>query len=367
MLDLFTTYIHPKASEYINQVLTSTFVSEGQWNKQFEKELCSIIGNQNIFTVNSGTSALHLALILADVKEGDEVILPAQTFIATGLAVLYCKAKPVFADINYNDGNISVDSIKRLITPKTKAIIPVHWAGYPCDLKDIHEIASSNNCIVIEDAAHAFLAEYNGSVIGNHSDFVCFSFQAIKHLTTGDGGAIATKSDKHYHLGKRLRWFGIDKENDLPGELGERVYNLDVIGYKYHVNNIAAAVGLANLINIKERIEKRRKYANLYFQHLKDVSGIQLMQYQSDRLSSYWLYPILVEKRTSFIKMMRSNNINVSVVHQGIHKNIIFSSCKKEIDQQEIFDQKQIHIPLHENLNEEEIFHIIDTIKKGWA
>ncbi len=367
MIELFTTYIHTAAFENIQSVLQSTFISEGEWNKKFEIQLSSIIGNPNIFTVNSGTSALHLALVLANIQEGDEVIIPSQTFVATGLAVLYCKAIPVFADINMYDGNISIESIKKLITPKTKAIIPVHWAGYPCDLAQIHQLASENNCYVIEDAAHAFLAEYQGKIIGNHSDFVCFSFQAIKHLTTGDGGAIASKSNAHHELGKKLRWFGIDKEKDLPGELGERIYNLNRIGYKYHMNNLAAAIGIANLIDIKERIEKRRKFAQLYFEHLANVDGIVLMNYKEDRKSSYWLFPMLVEKRKEFIKYMRANKINVSVVHQGIHKNNIFAECKKEIEQQLIFDEKQIHIPLHENLQEEDIFYIIDTIKKGWS
>jgi perosamine synthetase len=366
MINLFNTYIHSETINYIRSVLEEGFISEGEWNKKFEQELITLIGNQNLFTVNSGTSALHLSLILAGVNENDEVIIPSQTFVATGLAVLYCKAIPVFADIDLSTGNILLESIKKLITEKTKAIIPVHWAGYPCDLDEINALAKQYNITVIEDAAHAFLSEYKSKKIGSISDFTCFSFQAIKHLTTGDGGAITTKNIEDYKRGKKLRWFGIDKDLDLPNELGERQYNLNEIGYKYHMNNISAAIGLANLLNIEERIEKRRKLASIYFNELKNVSGIKLMNYKNDRKSSYWLFPILVEKRKEFIKMMLSNKINVSVVHQGIHKNRIFNNCKKDINNQTIFDEKQIHIPLHENLNEEDIYFIIETIKKGW-
>lgn len=366
MIDLFTTYIHSSAKDYVNEVLESTFVSEGEWNKKFEKRLSELIQNPYVFTVNSGTSALHLALQLAGVSEGDEVIIPSQTFIATGLAVLYCRAIPVFADINLEDGNILPSSVKRLISDKTKCIIPVHWGGYPCEMDEINRIAEENNLLVIEDAAHAFLAEYNNKRIGTISDFTCFSFQAIKHLTCGDGGAISVKNKIYYNLGKKLRWFGIDKEKDLPNFLGEREYTLDVIGYKYHMNNISAAVGLANTIDIEERINKRRYYADIYFQELSKIDGIRLLNYRKNRKSSYWLFPLLIEKRNDFIKMMRSHDINVSVVHQGIHKNKIFDTCKKDLDQQLLFDEMQVHIPLHERLKEEDIFYIIETIKKGW-
>ncbi len=366
MIDLFTTHINPQAINNLHEVLNSTFVSEGLWNKRFEEKLGELIKNPYILTVNSGTSALHLALKIVNIQEGDEVILPSQTFVATGLSILYCNANPVFADINPYDGNICTTSLKNLISKKTKCIIPVHWGGYPCNLDEITEIAREHNITVIEDAAHAFLAEYKDKYIGSISDFTCFSFQAIKHLTTGDGGAISTKKQIYYEIGKKLRWFGIDKEKDLVGELGERVYNLDIVGFKYHMNNIAAAIGLANLIDIIERVNIRRHFADLYFKHLKGISSVQLMKYQSDRKSSYWLFPILVEKRNEFIKMMRSNNINVSVVHQGIHKNKIFENCKRDIENQMYFDQHQIHIPIHEHLKEEDIFYIIETIKKGW-
>lgn len=366
MIDLFTTYIHPSAKDNVNEVLKSTFVSEGEWNKRFEKRLAELIQNPLIFTVNSGTSALHLALQLAGVSKGDEVIIPSQTFIATGLAVLYCGATPVFADINPEDGNISTSSVERLISDKTKCIIPVHWGGYPCEMDVINKIAEKYNLIVIEDAAHAFLSEYNEKKIGTISDFTCFSFQAIKHLTCGDGGAISVKEKRLFDLGKKLRWFGIDKEKDLPNLLGERQYNLDITGYKYHMNNVAAAIGLANAVDIQERINKRRYYADIYFKELSDIDGIRLLNYSKNRKSSYWLFPVLVEKRNEFIKMMRAHNINVSVVHQGIHKNKIFENCKKDIEQQLIFDDMQIHIPVHEQLKEEEIFYIIETIKKGW-
>ncbi len=362
---IFNTYIHPESIHYVKKILDSTFISEGEEVKLFEHELANIL-KAKVVTVNSGTSALHLALIAAGVKENDEVILPSQTFIATGLSILYCKAKPVFTDIDLNTGNINPNDIIKKITSKTKAIIPVHWAGYPCEMNAIKKIAKEHNLIVVEDAAHAFGATYANKPIGSISDFTCFSFQAIKHLTTSDGGAISTNNMNAYKRLKKLRWFNIDKENDLPNYLGERQYNLKEIGYKYHMNNIAASIGRANLLNIFERINRRREIAQLYFNHLKNFNGIQVMNYSDESSSSYWLFPILVEKRKDFIKHMTSKNIEVSVVHQGIHKNDIFTTFAKELNNQYIFDEKQIHIPIHEGLTNEDVEYIIETIKQGW-
>ncbi|MFM7853179.1 MAG: DegT/DnrJ/EryC1/StrS family aminotransferase, partial [Flammeovirgaceae bacterium] len=189
-IGIFNTYVHPHASIEIQKVLSSTFLSEGETAAQFEQKLTTDLYLHNCAALNSGTSALHLALVLAKVGKGDEVILPAQTFIATGLVILQQGATPVFADIEYTTGNISVESIKQKITAKTKAIIPVHWGGYPCDMDEIGLLAQKSQIAVIEDAAHALGATYKKRSIGTISDFTCFSFQAIKHLTTGDGGAL---------------------------------------------------------------------------------------------------------------------------------------------------------------------------------
>jgi perosamine synthetase len=171
-------------------------LSEGRLVKEFEEKLEKELGLKNPIAVNSGTSALHLAIVLAGIGPGDEVILPAQTFIATGLVIAQEKAVPVFADIQYKTGNIDPNKIEEKITKKTKAILVVHWGGTPCDMDEIHTIAKKHKLVVIEDAAHALGATYKKRPIGSISDFTCFSFQAIKHLTTGDGGAVCVKDPK---------------------------------------------------------------------------------------------------------------------------------------------------------------------------
>lgn len=366
MIPVFNTFVHPDAASSVGSVLQSTFLSEGEIVKQFEKELEKEFRFNNCVTVNSGTAALHLALILAGVEEDDEVIIPAQTFVATGLVVLQQKAKVVFADIDYQTGNISVESVKQKITSRTKAIIPVHWGGYPCDMDELNALATQHNIKIIEDAAHALGATYKGKSVGALSDYTCFSFQAIKHLTTGDGGAIAIKDEKTYKEAIVRKWFGIDRNNSVPTELGERKYDIELLGFKYHLNNYGAALGLANLTGFNERMQRRREIAAFYEAGLSNISGIHPLAYKNDRHSAYWLYPFHVESRLEFIRALKDKNISASVIHQRIDRNSIFGGIKNDLTNQAKFDETQIHIPLHDAIDMEKAEYIIACIKSGW-
>lgn len=362
-IEFFNTTIAPTAAAAVSATIQSTRISAGIKADLFENNL-STYGVINPVTVNSGTVTMHLALLAAGIGPGDEVIIPAQTFIATGMAVLYVGAIPIFADINLYDGNISIDSIKQKITKKTKAIIPVHWAGYPCDLDQINSIAKKHNIVVIEDAAHAFGSLYNKKLIGTISRFTSFSFQAIKHLTTGDGGALCCNNIDDANLVKRLRWFDIDRENTKTGFLGERIYDAVNIGYKYHMNDIAASMGIENLKYIDKRLNRVREIALKYEAELKNISYIKLMEYDMNHLSSYWLFPLLVDNRNEFIIHMRKKGIPVSVVHQGIDNNSIFGGMRNDLPNQRLFDSYQIHIPIHDALTDKQVELIIKTIKE---
>lgn len=364
-IPFFNTYIDPSSFSLVKKILKSTFLSEGKITAEFEEKLKNI-GLSNPLCVNSGTSALHLALILAGVKENDEVIIPAQTFISTGLAVLYQHAKPVFADIDYSTGNINPEAIRSKITKKTKVILPVHWAGYPVDLDAIGAIAKEYKVTVIEDAAHALGAVYKNQSIGNISPFTCFSFQAIKHVTTGDGGAIACKKASDQKKGKRLRWFGIDREKALPTLLGEREYTLREVGYKYHMNDYESALGIANLSTLDTRLKRRRQIAEKYRKHFQNISGIQIFSYNPDRKSAWWLFGMHVQKRNNFIRALKDRGITCSVVHQRIDKHPIFGGIQKDLVNQAKFDSTQIHLPIYESLTDKQVDHIISSVKKGW-
>lgn len=365
-ISFFNTHISDNATGSVLSALQSGRLSEGERVKEFEAKLTTVLGLVNPVAVNSGTAALHLALIVAGVGPDTEVILPAQTFVASGLVILMCGAKPVFADVQTTTGNIDPNSIKQRIGERTKAIMPVHWGGYPCDMDEINELARQHGLAVIEDAAHALGAEYHGRPIGSISRLTAFSFQAIKHLTTGDGGALCCATEADFSEAKTKRWFGIDRDKSEPSILGEREYDICEVGFKYHLNDYAAALGLANLMDLRERLEKRRGNASYFRERFAKVEGLELLSYERDRESSYWLFTILVERRSDFIRKLRSSGIPASVVHLRIDKNSVFGGLREDLPNQTEFNERQVSIPIHEELTDDALSLITRTIESGW-
>ena len=359
-MEFFDTIVTEQAKQNVMNVLNSGHLSEGRVVQEFEKALENQFGYRNCVAVNSGTSALHLALILAGVGQGDEVILPAQTFVATGLAILYCGAKPIFVDIE-KDGNIDPRGIHRKITSKTRAIICVSWGGHACQLDRLKDVCIRYGLKLVQDNAQAFGATYYGLPLTEWGDFSCFSFQAIKHLTAGDGGLLVSKTSAGRYYGERLRWFGISRTEDNVDYTGERQYNLSQMGYKYHMNDYAAALGLGNLSVVQENILNRRSIAAKYNYSIPE-------EYRIERNpgGSWWLYDLLVERRSDFIRMMKSKNIPVSVVHAGIDRNDIFGGKVTENANQRYWDEHHICIPCHPNLTDEDVQDVIDAVRGGW-
>jgi perosamine synthetase len=362
----FHTHVSPEAIELVTEVLRSGQLSEGSMVQRFERALAEHLGLASPVALNSGTSALHLALCIAGVGPGDEVILPAQTFVATGLVVLMQRATPVFADIDPRTGNIDPASIRVRITARTKALIPVHWGGYPCDLDEINTLAREHGLAVIEDAAHALGATYKGKPIGSISRFTAFSFQAIKHLTTGDGGALCCTAAHDHERARVRRWFGIDRLNTTVSVLGERGYDINEIGFKYHMNDLAAALGVGNLGSFPERLRRRREIAGRYRDELADVAGLRLPPDAADRESAFWVFTLRVDERLRLIEKLRRANVPTSVVHQRIDRNSVFAAQRRELPGQQAFDVEQLALPLHEGLGDDHVAHIIRTIREGW-
>jgi perosamine synthetase len=365
-ISFFHTHISPSAVELVTQVLQSGWLSEGVMVKRFESALSQRLGLRNPVAVNSGTSALHLALALVGVGPGDEVILPAQTFVATGLVILMQRATPVFADIDPMTGNISAASVAERISPRTKAVIPVHWAGYPCAMDEINALAARHGLVVIEDAAHALGATYKGKPVGSISSFTVFSFQAIKHLTTGDGGALCCLGEADARAALSRRWFGIDRANSRPSILGEREYDIDAVGYKYHMNDLAAAVGLGNLEDFPQRLARRQQLGAYYRDQLRSVSGVQLLRLDNDRTHAFWLFTVLVDRREDLIRKLASHGIPASVVHLRIDHNSVFGGMRGDLPGQAAFNERQVALPLHEALTPEDVAKVVSAIQSGW-
>ncbi len=364
-MDFFTTAVSPRAIAAVTEVLESGWLSEGSRVRQFEEALEERLGLRHPVATNSGTSALHLALAVAGVGAGDEVVLPAQTFVATGLVILMQGAVPVFADVDPDTGNLDPASFADKITPRTKAVIPVHWAGDPCDLEAIGRVAGEHDVAVIEDAAHALGATYRGRPIGAVSRMTCFSFQAIKHLTTGDGGALCCLEEAEHQAARRRRWFGIDRARSEPSILGERRFDIVELGYKYHMNDLAAAVGLANLEDFPAQLERRREICCRYTASLGDVAGVRLLR-RDDDASACWIYPLRVERREDMIRALSDRGVPASVVHQRIDRYSVFGGVRDDLPGQALFDATQVCLPAHAGLSEADVEQVVAAVRAGW-
>ena len=343
MIPLLKVY-HPDNIGYkIEEVFKSGFITEGEYSDKFESKLSSYVGNKNTSLVNSCTSALTLAYHACDLQPGDEVITTAMTCMATNQPLYQTGAKMIFADIDPNTGNIDPESVRKKITPKTKLIVGVHWAGQPFDIDAISSIAKEHNIKVVEDAAHALGASYNNKKIGSHSDFVCFSFQAIKHMTTVDGGSVSCLSEKDHERIKKLKWFGLDRS--FTG--GSR-WEQDIVecGYKMHMNNINAVVGLEQMKYVDANIEKHIDNGTFFDQNITNKKIRKLVQLPKAQ-SSYWIYSLLVEDRDDFKRYMQENNIATDIVHK---RNDSYSVFKEHRDDNlrglQEFESQLMNIPV---------------------
>ncbi len=365
-IPLFKVFMAPSVNNPLLNVLHSGWIGQGGKVSEFEHELSTAFDNPYVLSLAAGTHGLSLALRLSDVGPGDEVITTPLTCTATNMPILMQGADIVWADIKPNDLNIDSRSIEASITDKTKAIVVVHWGGYPCDMNEIYDIAQYHKIKVIEDGAHSFLSIYRNSLIGDcmFSNFAMFSFQAIKQLTTIDGGALACKSREDYDRGKLLRWYGIDRESPRKDMRCEE--DITEWGYKYHMNDVCATIGLGNMPFVIKNINIARENAKYYNQELEGVSGIKVIQTEKDRISSYWLYTILVEDRTSFAHMMGSKGIAVSRVHERNDKHTCFRKFQKSLPALESVIDKMICIPVGFWLSEKDRSYIVDCIKRGW-
>lgn len=365
-MQIFNTTVTDEAIDHVTTVLRSTFLNEGQAVRDFEAALREAVAAPHVATLNSCTSALHLVLEVLGVGPGDEVIVPPQTFIATGLVVLHAHATPVFADIDPEAGNISAASIREKITPRTKAVIAVHWGGAPVDLDAIRAVCDDAGVVLIEDAAHAFGARWRGQPIGSISRFTCFSFQAIKGMTTGDGGAIACLDDQDSDDVYTRRWFGIDKRKIVANDIGERSALIEQLGYKYHMNNIAAALGLGNLPTFPARLARRREIDARYRAALAGFTDATPLKPLDGAESSCWLFGLLLDRREDFGRAMKDRGVPVSVIDRRIDRHPVFGGLAPDLPGAERFDALHIAVPLHDGLSDAEVEQVIEAIKAGW-
>jgi len=362
MIPLFKVLMSPNASSSAERVLNSGYVGEGEQVAMFEQMLASTLHNANVVTTNSGTSAIMLALRLAGVGPGDTVISTPMTCLATNEPIIIAGAKILWADIEPYTGNISASSVAELVRKNdVKAIVCVHWGGYPCDLGALNMISLMHNIPIIEDAAHAFMSTYNGNLIGNCSNYTCFSFQAIKQLTTVDGGALLTKSETGKGRAVLMRWFGLDRKCSSDMRC---LQDPTEPGFKFHMNNLNAAIGITNLRGAIDAVEAARKNAARYNTAFRELDFIDVLNYDKGRVSSYWLYDILTDYATDFIEYMRRNDVACSKVHGRNDHKSMFSSSKRPLPGVDEFDRRHVCIPVGWWLSDDDVSKIIDLVRR---
>jgi len=357
------------------KTLKSGWLTQGPAVERFEKALAKAAGTKYAVAVNSGTAALHAAYFAAGVTKGDEVIVPALTFAATGNAALYLGAKPVFADVDSKTGNMSVADARKKITKKTKAIVPVDYAGRPADLAAFAKLARKHKMVLISDAAQSLGATYRGKPAGSFADMSIYSFHPVKSITTGEGGAVVTDNPEYARLVKLFRTHGITKDAVHLKNKKEGGWYMEqhALGYNYRMPDINAALGESQLKRLKSFITKRRAAAKRYDALLKNIPGLLLPPQDSARSKSAWhLYPVRVDaaKRRAVFDYLRAHGVGVQVHHIPVHTHPHYQKLghkKGSCPKAELFYATAISIPLFAKITPEQQIRVVRTLKLALA
>ena len=385
-IPLFKVYMSKDASLSATKVLNSGFVGQGPVVDEFEKELRNFFQNDYVVTVNSATSGEHLALHLLKtpsthknrlnnnwlgLEDGDEVLATPLTCTATNFPILANNLKIKWVDIDPKTLNMDLDDLSRKITKKTKVIFLVHWGGYPMDLDKLAEIQKTAldnfgfKPVIIEDCAHGLGSKFNGKPLGSHGNICTFSFQAIKHLTTVDGGVLILPHKELYQRARLMRWYGIDRDSDRKDFRCEA--DITEWGFKFHMNDLNASIGLENLKEVQKNvIDRHVENGKYYDEALKGVNGVTLLERDPRMESSYWIYSLLVENKDGFAEHMKKCGIATSQVHERNDIHTCLSEFRTHLPNLDKIRSKLTAIPVGWWVSKDEREYIVDCIKKGW-
>ena len=355
----------------IDRVIKSKWLTMGETVEKLERDFAKFIGATHAVAVSSGTAALHLAMRALEIKPNDEVIVPSLSFVASSNAILYVGAKPVFVDIQgLNDFNLSCDDLKKKITPKTKAIVVVHYSGYLADMEEIKRIARKHGLFIIEDSAHAIGTEWHSKMAGTIGDVGCFSFFSNKNLATGEGGMIVTDDN---HLAKKLkllRSHGMTTMTLNRHKGHASSYDVVELGYNYRMTEMAASLGIIQLKKLSSANRRRKALTGLYMANLKETSGLSIPFRNYPRPSSHHLFPILLDKkvnRKKFIDFLKKEGIQSSIHYPPIHLFSYYRQILKpnqtKLSLTEYVGAHQVTLPLHPLLKKENVLFVCEKLK----
>nr|WP_321496408.1 UDP-4-amino-4,6-dideoxy-N-acetyl-beta-L-altrosamine transaminase [uncultured Methanolobus sp.] len=354
------------------KVLKSDWLTTGPKIKEFEDDLCKYIGCEHAIVMNSGTSALDVAVASLDLPKGSEVITTPFTFAATSNALLYNGIRPVFADIKEGTRNIDPEDIRQKITEKTKAILYVDYAGHPCEIEEIKEIAIEHDLYMIEDACHSLGSSYHGKKVGTLADLTIFSFHPVKPITSGEGGAVVTNNEDLATKVRMLHSHGIDK--DAASRYGPDAgwaYDMKLLGRNYRMTDIQAALGISQLKKIDLFIQKRNKIASQYNELFEECNLISTPHTEKGIIHGWHIYTILLDEKINrdlFFKSMRKNNIGVNLHYIPVYRHSYytenFSFDKADYPVTEDVFKRIITLPIFPSMTHENIEYVASTVSK---
>ena len=364
--------------EEINEVvdtLKSDWITMGPKTLKFEELFKGHIGSKFAISLNSCTAGLHLSLASLNIGEGDEVITTPYTFAATGNVIVHQRAKPVFVDIDKETYNINVDEIENAITDKTKAIIPVHYAGHPCEMDKILKIAKDYDLYIIEDAAHALGTEYKGKKIGTIGDTTSFSFYATKNITTGEGGMVTTNNKKTAEKIKILRLHGISRDAwKRYSSEGSWYYEIIECGYKYNMTDIQASIGIHQLKKVESMRKRREEIAKIYNDEFENIDELIIPTTKKYVKHAWHLYPLLIDtkklniSRNKFIEELKKQNIGSSVHFIPLHLHPFYRKTfgykKGDFPNAEWVYEREISLPIYPKMTDDDVIDVVSAVKK---
>ncbi len=354
-------------------VLRSKWISTGPRCLELEEQFKEKLGASHAVTLSNCTSALHLALLALGIGEGDEVILPSLTFVATANAVRYVGAKPVFCDIKgTHDLNLDPNLLETLVTPRTKALIVMHYAGFPCDMDELLEVAGRHNLRIVEDACHGPLSEYRGRKLGTIGDIGCFSFFSNKNISTGEGGLLVTDDERLAARVRLLRSHGMTSLSYDRHKGHETSYDVVGLGYNYRMDDIRASLGLAQLAKLPADLQKRAEIRRWYVEHLSRTPGIIIPFRDLEGPVSNYIFPVVLasadaELRHNVRDKLRSCGIQTSVHYPAVHKFSIYNSPAVVLPVTEYVTDAEITLPMYSALEQEDVGYICGELRKAVA
>lgn len=352
----------------VKKVFESGWLGLGSKVQEFEEELKRFLNAQYVVAVNSGTSALHLALEAIGIGKDDEVILPSFTFVATAQAVSQTGASPVFCDVTENSLNADPEDIEERISKKTKAIIVVHYRGMPCDMDKIMYLAKKHSLRVIEDAAHAFGSTYKGRRTGSVGDITCFSFDPIKNITCGEGGAIVVHKEQLYKKLLTKRQLGIDKDT-WSRYRNKRSWKYDVLekGYRYHLNNINAAIGICQLKKYKKLIRAKLSIVRQYDEAFSNIDGLRIIPTDYEQTAIFMYVIRILKNREGFIRALNSKGISTGIHYLPCHQFTFYRNRKIKLPITEMLSKQVVTLPLFSEMNQRDVGRVINSVSSFFS